>query len=293
MAPLPEIDASSEGEDWLNWDVPARTWRRVVLLVVPSESPQRVRIQHLDPKKGGAAEWVPAGRLRTRWAQREEYLSSRSRWENAGRHAPSVPATGAAMLILASYAPDSLADLAGNGAAGIMQVFDADELSQLSGVNVAAFAAAEDTFVESDVLHVPWPQTEQVLIGLCRRNPLPALQRLRTEAARDQSAAEARGDSERRDDTELDTNDHPDARRYRQCRDSARELRQAVEWWLSVDTPSLVSRYLELERMCRELVDEVSAAIPRITAARSLRSPREPRSRRRPHLVPTAGTCRP
>ncbi|KXZ60818.1 hypothetical protein Mlaev_01069 [Microbacterium laevaniformans] len=269
MSTLPEIGPSSEGEDWLYWDVPARTWRRVVLLVVPSEAPKRVRIQHLDPKKRGAAEWVPAARLRVPWAKREGYLASEDRWANAGRHAPSTPTTDAAMVVLAAHAPESLADLAGNGAAGIMQVFDVDELSRLSGVDVVRLATDQDAFVESDVLHLPWPQTEQVLIGLCRRNPLPVLQWLRAEAAREQAAAEARGDSERRDDTELDTNDHPDARRYRQWRDSARERRQTIERWLSVDSPSLASRYLELERMYQELAEEVSSALPRIVASRS------------------------
>lgn len=269
MSTLPEIGPSSEGEDWLYWDVPARAWRRVVLLVVPSEAPKRVRIQHLDPKKRGAAEWVPAGRLRVPWAERDDYLASQDRWANAERHAPSTPTTDAAMVVLAAYAPESLADLASNGSAGIMEVFDGNELSRLSGVDVAALATAEDAYCESDVLHLPWPQTEQVLIGLCRRNPLPALQWLRTDAARAQAAADARGDSERSDDTELDTNDHPDARRYRQWRDSARERRQTVERWLSADSPSLATRYLELERMYQELAEEVASALPRITATRS------------------------
>jgi hypothetical protein len=89
------------------------------------------------------------------------------------------------MVVLAAHAPESLADLAGNGAAGIMQVFDVDEMSRLSGVDVVRLATDQDAFVESDVLHLPWPQTEQVLIGLCRRNPLPVLQRF----ARKQHAA--------------------------------------------------------------------------------------------------------
>lgn len=220
----------------------------------------------------GKAEWVPVGRLRVPWAERESYLGLQYRWANAERHAPSTPATDAATVVLAAYSPDSLADLASNGSAGILQVFDVDELSLMSGVDVASLGHAEDAFFESDVLHLPWPQTEQVLIGMCRRNPIPALHWLRAEAAREQAAAEARGDSEGREgreDARPDANDHPDARRYRQWRDSARETRQTIERWLSADSPSLASRYLELERMYQELAEEVASALPRITATRS------------------------
>lgn len=109
---------TDEGQDWLYWEPRASAWRRVELTAVPSETPQRARVQHLDADRGARAEWVPSGRLHVPWQLRDEYLASveagylmdtftHMRVARAGyiRYAADVTLRGQIKTILDKYTP--------------------------------------------------------------------------------------------------------------------------------------------------------------------------------------------
>ncbi|QYF98124.1 hypothetical protein [Microbacterium sp. PAMC21962] len=266
-----KLQASMEGEDWLYRDPRKRRWMRVVLLVVPSDAATRVRVQHLDPKMQGAAEWVPATRLAVPWSERDDYIRRYEEFEGAERLAPSTPVADLAAEVLAAYLAEAEADFDGNGSSGILRLVDIAAVAEASGIAENDLRSAEGAFVDQGTVCLPWPQAEKVLIRVCRRRPEAGQRWLRDAQVHERTFAHsvaAHGERWWLDQTD-DGYDTPLAYRLRQWRRGDGERMDAIQRWLAPEDPSIASRYAQLERMYLELAEEARRAIPRILMVRS------------------------
>lgn len=164
------VSPADEGADWLYWEPPTKKWLRVVLLVVPSEDPKRIRVQHLDSAKKGSAEWVPAGRARVPWSHREAYLAREERWGRVFAGGGRGQERDAAWEVLFKFVPEDVAGLYYNGAGGVLEVHDVQALARMTGMPEDAIVEHPDAFQENGTWYAPWATTIEVVAAIASRH---------------------------------------------------------------------------------------------------------------------------
>ncbi|MEW1706591.1 hypothetical protein AB0230_05035 [Microbacterium sp. NPDC089190] len=267
------LATQDEGADWLYRDVPKRVYRRVVLLVVPSDAPKRVRIQHLDPEMRGTAEWVPAARLEVPWEARGVYLVAVDALHRLQSHAPKTLVTDLASRLLPGYIHPGTADLYYNGAGGVLEIFDVQTFRAEVGEDVQSLMGHPDSIVDDHRAFIPWPALERILVALIEADPDPAM-RLLDELTREQERFDLTVDRDGPRWWMLDDEDSHEAARLRQWHERDLETIATLRRWLNLDTPSLAESYIELRGMYTDLAAIVQAAIPRVQMDRSQKSAR-------------------
>lgn len=263
-------DPSDEGSTWLYRDVPAGVWRRVEIVIVPSETSAKVKIQHIEAGTTGGQEWVHARRLRVPWGESAEYLVSLDKWARAESHATPTPIGDAAQLLLGSLVAPEVAEFEGDGCGGVLHVRDLPRLAAASGLTTFEILGHHaDAFHENGDL-LPWPTVDMLLHRLCARQPAPALELLR-------SALRRQGEFQRQSDAKgepwwmrpASDEDVATARRLKQWHDGDISASHALQRWLDAGTPTLSARYAALHRMYAELAEAAREAAPRVRVARS------------------------
>lgn len=164
------VSPADEGTDWLYWEPPTKKWFRVELVGVPSEDPKRVRVQHLDPMKRGAVEWVPAGRVRVPWSHCEAYLAREERWARVLAGGGRGQERDAAWDVLYKFVPEDVASLHYNGAGGVLEVRDLGELATIAGMPADSIVEHSDAFEEDGIWYAPWTTTIEVVAAIASRH---------------------------------------------------------------------------------------------------------------------------
>ncbi len=256
-----------EGTDWLYRDVPKRLYRRVVLLVVPSDAPKRVRIQHLDPEMKGSAEWVPAGRLKVPDGLAAEYLASVAAVDRVAAHAPGTAITDLAETVLSKYLPRRVASMEFTSLMGALSVVDLGALAELTGLEADKLTNHADAIAADDGWLLPWPTVERVVVALLHRNPGPGVvvldELIQRRQAFDRLVEEEGERWWMRDDAPSS------ARGPRKWHDMQTEQLRQLRQWLDQDQPTLAQSYLELRGLHTEMVAALREAIPRVRMGRS------------------------
>ncbi|MEV5042679.1 hypothetical protein [Microbacterium sp. LMI1x-1-1.1] len=255
-----------EGSEWLYWDPKPRRWRRVELLTVPAGNPKRIRIQHLDRDKAGAAEWAPASRCRVRWSERGEYLARVERWERVSEPSPPTHIGDIAATLLDRYVDADIAEF--STVVGVLLVRDAERLGAQCGVSPTFLTSDPAAFREQDGWVIPWSTADKVLRELCRTDPGPGLQlleeQLRNQQAFDQ-LVEKEGPRWWQRIDELEPSDERLAASTRAWHEGRLAATRRVRLWLEDGSPAgLADAYLELRGMYADLAEAARDAIPRL-----------------------------
>ena len=260
-----------EGSEWLYWDPKARRWRRVELLTVPTDNSKRVRVQHLDREKAGAAEWVPASRCKARWSEREEYLAKIERWERVSESSPPTHIGDIGATLLDRYVNIEIAEF--STVIGVLLVHDIARLGVLCGLTPAALMADPRAFQENDDWVIPWSTAEQILHGLCAADPAPGMQLLDEETRSQQTfdrLVEKEGPRWWQRPDELDESDKRLAASTRAWHEGRLAATRQLRLWLDHgEAPGLAEAYLELRGMYSELAEAAREAIPRLLQDRT------------------------
>ncbi|WP_261165747.1 hypothetical protein [Microbacterium sp. Marseille-Q6965] len=262
--PTPE----DEGTDWL-YILPGkgRKQHRVEISVVPDKA-HKIRIQHVDRDMGGKTEWVPIGRAKVPWALRDDYLATEECWDKLASHMPPTAQSDVAGVLISIYLNERVAKPVGNGGTGILEVHDAEALQRACGVTEAELISHPDTFIDGSI-YVPWPLTEKVVAGLCRREPHHAVQLLAewNRLEEEKSLKRARdGDPWWLDDAREGDRY---ARRLQQWDERNAETIRYLRTLLGGGSPDLAEDFLTLRRMYLDLVRLMPAATSRIRMVRA------------------------
>lgn len=264
QTPSPQDEAT----DWVYWDPQAKKFRRVELTAVPSEKPQRVRVQHLEADMGARAEWVPARRLHAPWTISDQYFGSLEAERRLERHAPHTWESDLGAIALAEYVQSQIAEVEGNGSGGVLRITELDKLARLSRLPPEEMTSHPDTVSDTTTWYVPWPTFERVLMAVIRSDPGPAM-RLLDALDRDHQGfdllVDARGERWWMDDND----DTLAARRMRQWHQNHLQQTSLLRRWLDQPAPTLAESYIQLRGMYAELADAARAAVPRVRMGRA------------------------
>ncbi|WP_146082115.1 hypothetical protein [Rathayibacter sp. AY1A3] len=164
------------GQRWAYREAAGRPLAEVEVLAtgVDPQKP-RVKIAFQDDAHEGRVEWVPAGRLKVRWSDRERFLEEERRWDDVqadGR--PIYEEREAAWTVFFTICPD-LMDLYYNGAMGIGVITDVDRLAAIAGIGADEIRASEGSFVEGGRTHIRWFLTRDIARRLAHRHPTAVL----------------------------------------------------------------------------------------------------------------------
>lgn len=257
-----------EAADWVYWDPQAKKFRRVELTAVPSDRPQRVRVQHLEADTGSRAEWVPARRLHVPWAISGEYFTSIEAERRLERHAPRTWESDLGAIVLANYVRPEVAETQGNGSGGVLRIEQLDTLARLSGLPAEEMTSHPDTVSETSTWYVPWPTFERVLIGVIQLDPAPAM-RLLDAQTRDHQSFDLLVDAQGERWWMGGKDDSLAAKRMQQWHRNHLQQTALLRRWLDQRTPSLAESYVQLRGMYAELADAARAAVPRVRMVRA------------------------
>lgn len=250
------------------WAPPTKSWHRVELLVVPSDSARRVRIQHLDDR--AAAEWVPVSRLRVPWTLREPYLAREERWDRVSSHRGHPDDRDAAWDILGWCVSDEVADLYAGGGAGVLEIFDIPGLSRATGLSTEILLEHEDCFEEDGAWYAPWPMTSTIATALAQRHAGAIFERIEAQERALRAGvledAEAHPPFAYMSAVEQETF----VKDLLEKRGARREgVRTAMLRHLSFDGGDLADEYRALQRRHDALAAAVVAALPLLSNVRT------------------------
>lgn len=174
-----------------------------------------------------------------------------------------------AAILLSEYVDESIAELHGNGATGIIEIHNLDQLARVSALGSGELTSHEDTF-EDGAIFAPWPTTLRALKALCQRDPRPALEMLGQRRADQKQFAmrvAASGDPWW---WEEDAGDQALlAKRLRQWHGIGIESTRFLQVLLDAETPTLTEDFLELREMYIDLVRIMPDAIARVRMVRA------------------------
>lgn len=256
------VTASDEGSDWLYIDPKQRAHRRVEIDVVPDKA-QKIRIQHLDRDMRGKSEWVPVARAKVPWELREAYLSTMAMWEMASQHHPPTAHSDMAIQMVGTYLDDSVAEIYGNGAAGILEIRDIATLSRITKMPERELTGHPDSF-RDESWFVPWPTALEVMRSLCALDPRPAMELLAQRRADERRYAMNVAKSGDPWWTAEANEGDKHAGRARQWHESKTESTRFLRELVDGGHPSLADDFIELREMYLDYVRIMPTAISRI-----------------------------
>jgi hypothetical protein len=150
----------------------------VEVLRLGVRKPARVFIQFIDDEFEGLREWVPPGRLKTRWSSRADFIAREQRW-TAVRASPLIyqdPGYYAAICVFDEVIDEAIATTGYNTLSGVSWIHDVEGLAQLIDVTPDVLERHPRCFREDGALIVPWPTTRLIARLAARRHPRRVLE---------------------------------------------------------------------------------------------------------------------
>jgi hypothetical protein len=157
----------------------------VKLLRIGVRKPPRVLVRFIDDEYEGLREWVPPGRLKTRWSCRADFIAREQRW-TAVRSSPLIyqdPEYYAVVCVFDEVIDHAIATTGYNTLSGVSWIHDVDRLAQLIDVTADVLERHPTSFREDGALVVPWPITKQIALLAARRHPRRILECVEREEA--------------------------------------------------------------------------------------------------------------
>jgi hypothetical protein len=142
------------------WAYRARAADRLVeveILRLGVRKPPRVLVRFIDDEFEGLREWVPPGRLKTRWASRDDFIAREHRW-TAVRASPLIykdPEYYAAICVFDEVIDETIATTGYNTLSGVSWIHDVDRLAHLIGAAADVLERDGSSFWEDGALVVP------------------------------------------------------------------------------------------------------------------------------------------
>jgi hypothetical protein len=170
------------------WAYRARAADRLVeveILRLGVRKPARVLIRFIDDEFEGLREWVPPGRLKTRWSARADFITREQRW-TAVRASPLIyqdPEYYAAICVFDEVIDEAIATTGYSTLSGVTSIHDVDRLVHLIGAPADVLERHPASFREDGALVVPWPTTKQIGRLAAHRHPRRVLECVDREEA--------------------------------------------------------------------------------------------------------------
>jgi hypothetical protein len=237
---------------------------RVVRLGV--KSPPRVQVKFLEDEYKGDVDWVPVGRLKVSWDERGLYLAEEDRWSLInGRARPPALERDAAWEVFRLTVDSDIADLFYNGARGVLEIHQMNDLIEVSGMARSVITSSESTFSADGVTYVPWAMTKLIARTLANAHPGPILRVLAEEEVRERRAAfeTAYGT------TGYSSREEVEARAieaFRKMMEYHRPRHELLRWWCGVEAvdmhaelEALRTSWAHLAALCVVAVDELAS----------------------------------
>jgi hypothetical protein len=157
----------------------------VQVLRIGTGKPARVLIRFVADDFEGREDWVPPARLKVPWSAVDEFITREQRW-NAVIEASWIRDTVehfAATAVFHALIDESLATIGYNDRAGVATIRDVDGLARFLEFDSGQLRSDPLSFIEDDVLVVPWSITQLVAQQAAQRNPEPILREVEKDEA--------------------------------------------------------------------------------------------------------------
>lgn len=179
------------GESWAYREGGRKPLVEVTVVKLGTRKPERVLVRFAGEEFEGREEWIPPGRLKVAWADREAFMTSELQWE-------TVTSFWRSSEELEIDAAGTVFDLQLDGTighfnhgyrTGVLTILDPLALARELAWDEAELRGHSASFVEGEALFVPWPTTRAIAMRLVERDPGPVLLHLAKEEreARDEA----------------------------------------------------------------------------------------------------------
>jgi hypothetical protein len=254
------------GDVWTYQEMDGARVTPVRIVKLGVKAPPRVQVKFLEDEYEGAVDWVPLGRLKVPWDDRGPYLAEEDRWSRInGRTRPPALERDAAWEVFRLTVDSDIADLFYNGAAGVLEIRQMNDLVDVSGMPRSVIMSAEATFSADGITYAPWPMTKLIARTLASAHPGPILQTLAAEEveARKRAFDSAYSTTGYASREEIEVRALEALGKYME---HLRPRHELLRWWCGVeavnmqaDLERLRTSWTQLAALCVVAVDELAS----------------------------------
>jgi hypothetical protein len=214
----------------------------------------------------GDVDWVPIGRLKVPWDERGPFLAEEDRWTLInGRTRPPALERDAAWEVFRLTVDPDIADLFYNGAAGVLEIHQMNDLVEVTGTPRSVIMSFEAAFSADGVTYVPWAMTKMLARSLATAHPGAILRVLAEEEVEErrrafESAYRTTGYASR---------EEVEARAleaFGKVMEYHRPRHELLRWWCGVEAvdmhaelEALRTSWTQLAALCVVAVDELAS----------------------------------
>jgi hypothetical protein len=159
------------GEVWAYRDKQNAPLLEVQVKAIRTTYPPRAKVEFLATSFAGETTWVPAGRLKCLWDEREELLAVEAAWDDL--HGDGRPLTHEAEAVLYLFweVEPELISLHHVGTMGIGEITDVDRLAEILEWPVSDITESPGSLRDGDLIRVRWSLTHRIAEALARKYP--------------------------------------------------------------------------------------------------------------------------
>lgn len=234
---------------------------------------RKVEVEHLHEAARGRIEWVPAGRLRCPWSQRDAFLDRERRWDALAGEGPESPAViRAVSFVFRESLPEGTADVPWSGRSSFCEIRDLRSLCELSDITAEWVVSHKTAFFEDEALYAPWAVTERIAKTMARKAGDRLLRRLESDE-RDEALLR----SEQRialHEWLHPEGDDPWTMKVAHWRQVSRDERAVIRLWIGAGEPDVADVNARMNAYLREFValsERAGRELPSVRTKRALR----------------------
>ncbi|MGI5133187.1 hypothetical protein ACQEVB_40750 [Pseudonocardia sp. CA-107938] len=165
----------AEGEIWAYRARGTDPFSAVAVVRYGTKKPLRVLVRFIAPEDEGREEWVPPGRLKVPWPERQAYLDREQRWHavRSDAYLRDTP-TGSAISLVCDNLPDSWLDRSllqrgMNNDTGVLFISDLDAVVSELELDRSVIVDHPLSFEEGTQWIVPWSVGQHIVHRLAER----------------------------------------------------------------------------------------------------------------------------
>lgn len=161
------------GEIWAYRKTAKSPVEEVRIIRIGVKKPLRVKVRFEDYEAEESEEWIPPGRLKVLWTDREGFLAKELRWRlvDTATLIPPDSEVHTASWVLGTFAQAELRAYSQGRFRTITVVSNVEALSAKTGMTVSEMEQFEHSFWEDGCLVVPWEGTYKFTEALVKANP--------------------------------------------------------------------------------------------------------------------------
>lgn len=130
------------------------------------------------PEAEGRQEWVPEGRLKASWDERQEFMAREDRWDAVTRESGDVTKAQewASWTVFDVFDSEQRVEYSVQGRAGVCKISQPHEFTQKHGLDYSVLLVEPTAFEEDAAVVIPWAGTELLARTLVGMQPVKVLE---------------------------------------------------------------------------------------------------------------------